>query len=274
MLARLRVSAPGRRHRGRRARVRRSDRSSGRAARASRPGAPRRGRCRCSWRCCLASAGWSARSRSGAWLAIARGRRGTALVLAACARACAAAAPARGPRCGRVPALAPAPGADRRWRRRSSRSPGLRRPRLAPARPGGLGLLCGWSSPRCSRASTLLFGPADGTSARDAWEASVTDAAADALYPLVSTPALAPVIVWGLFAVALPFLVRGRSLALDLPVRRSGRPGWPRARPRCSGLMAATSSPADARGATAGAVVGAIVAIAAAGAGTRAAPAG
>ncbi len=114
---------------------------------------------------------------------------------------------------------------------------------------------------------TLLFGLADGTSARDTWEGSVTDAAADALYPLVSTPALAPAVVWALFAFALPFLVRGRSLAVDL----AGAAIWAAGLAACQavlfGLMDGYVESPDARGATAGAVVGAIFAITAAGAG-------
>jgi eukaryotic-like serine/threonine-protein kinase len=62
----------------------------------------------------------------------------------------------------------------------------------------------------------LLFGSPDGTLARIHWEGSISAAASDALQPLVTTPALAPVVVWTVAAVVLPLVVRGRWLAVDL----------------------------------------------------------
>jgi eukaryotic-like serine/threonine-protein kinase len=62
----------------------------------------------------------------------------------------------------------------------------------------------------------LLFGSPDGTLARIHWEGSISAAASDALQPLVTTPALAPVVVWAVAAVVLPLVVRGRWLAVDL----------------------------------------------------------
>jgi hypothetical protein len=62
----------------------------------------------------------------------------------------------------------------------------------------------------------LLFGSPDGTMARSTWEGSISAAASDALGPLVTTPALAPALVWAAGAVALALVVRGRWLAVDL----------------------------------------------------------
>jgi eukaryotic-like serine/threonine-protein kinase len=62
----------------------------------------------------------------------------------------------------------------------------------------------------------LLFGSPDGTLPRGDWEGSISAAAADALQPLVTTPALAPLLAWVVVAIALPLVVRGRWLALDL----------------------------------------------------------
>ena len=62
----------------------------------------------------------------------------------------------------------------------------------------------------------LLFGSPDGTLPRDLWEGSVSAAASDALLPLVTTPALAPVLAWAAVAMALPLLIRGRWLAIDI----------------------------------------------------------
>jgi hypothetical protein len=63
--------------------------------------------------------------------------------------------------------------------------------------------------------SALLFGSPDGTLPRGDWEGSISAAAADALQPLATTPALAPVLAWAVVAIALALVVRGRWLALD-----------------------------------------------------------
>ena len=62
----------------------------------------------------------------------------------------------------------------------------------------------------------LLFGSPDGTLPRGDWEGSISAAAADALQPLATTPALAPALAWVAVAIALPVVVRGRWLAVDL----------------------------------------------------------
>jgi hypothetical protein len=61
----------------------------------------------------------------------------------------------------------------------------------------------------------LLFGSPDGTLARSTWEGSISAAASDALGPLVTTPALAPVLAWVAGAVVLAVVVRGRWLLVD-----------------------------------------------------------
>ena len=118
----------------------------------------------------------------------------------------------------------------------------------------------------------LLFGTADGTAPRADWEDSFSAAASDALYPLLSSPATAPIVIWVAFAVALPFVVRGRSLMLDL----LGASAWG------AGLVAAHAAAADfvassveldqARGAVGGAVLAGVVAVAAAAVGLAARP--
>ena len=62
----------------------------------------------------------------------------------------------------------------------------------------------------------LLFGAPVEVPAPAAWESSLAAAATEALPPFVSTPALAPALVWALFAALVPLVVRGRSLGLDL----------------------------------------------------------
>jgi hypothetical protein len=118
----------------------------------------------------------------------------------------------------------------------------------------------------------LLFGLADGTLPRADWEDSVSSAASDALVPLLSSPVIAPIVIWVALAVALPFVVRGRSLGLDL----LGASAW------AAALVAAHAAVADvvassveldqARGAVGGAILAVVVAVAAAAVGLAARP--
>ena len=110
---------------------------------------------------------------------------------------------------------------------------------------------------------TLLFGPPDGAAPLADWEGSVTDAAADALYPLVSTPALAPIVVWAAFAALLPLAVRGRSLALDLLRGGIWAAGLVAALRGLGELIGSELAAADPRGAVGGALLGLAAAIAA-----------
>ena len=112
---------------------------------------------------------------------------------------------------------------------------------------------------------TLLFGPADGSMPLRAWDGSLTHAAQDAIWPLLSTPVLLPAAAWAVLAAVLPLLVTGRSLTLDL----LGAFVW------AAGLVAAHQAIApvlgahDARGLAAGTVIAVVVAVAAAGSGLR-----
>jgi hypothetical protein len=107
----------------------------------------------------------------------------------------------------------------------------------------------------------LLFGPADGTVGRAEWQDSPIDAAGDALLPLLSSPALAPLFVWVAFAVVLPLLVRGRYGALDLMAAALWAAGLIAAQSATGDLLAATTELERARGAVAGACLAAAVAL-------------
>jgi hypothetical protein len=61
----------------------------------------------------------------------------------------------------------------------------------------------------------LLFGPATGVEPRGSWDGGASIAAGDVLSPTVSSGVLAIAVVWALFAAILPWLVRGRYLAVD-----------------------------------------------------------
>ena len=107
----------------------------------------------------------------------------------------------------------------------------------------------------------LLFGAADGTLERVRWEGSLVDAAGDALVPLVSSPALAPIVVWMAFAVALPFVVRGRWAAMDLLAGAAWAAGLVLAHGALGEMLAATTELERARGVVAGAALGGLVAV-------------
>ena len=118
----------------------------------------------------------------------------------------------------------------------------------------------------------LLFGIADGTSPRGDWEVSFGDAAGDALYPLLSSPATAPVLIWVALAVVLPFVVRGRSLALDLVAAAAWAALLVAAHSAAADLVAASVELDQARGAVGGAILAVVVAVAAAAVGLAARP--
>jgi hypothetical protein len=194
------------------------------------------------------------------WLASASaGTPGTALLLAASL----CAAPLMLPRAGMlwsVPALAPLLGAaglapayvalagfaSSAWRR---------------AALGAVGALWVLATEVLS-GDVLLFGRADGTLDRPLWEGSLSGVVTDAIYPTLSSPALAPIAVWAALAAVLPLVVRGRSLMFDL----IGAGAWAAvaviAHRGMGDLLVASTVRGDARGAVAGAVLGAALAVA------------
>lgn len=107
----------------------------------------------------------------------------------------------------------------------------------------------------------LLFGVANGTLARAEWESSAVAAGADALPGLVTTPALLPALVWGAFAMLLGAALRGRWSALDLLLAGAWAVGLVAAHGALADLLSATTELGRARGAPAGAALGALVAV-------------
>jgi hypothetical protein len=118
----------------------------------------------------------------------------------------------------------------------------------------------------------LLFGLPDGVAPRTEWEGSIQAAASDALYPLLSSPATAPAVIWVLLAVVLPLLVRGRSLFLDLLAAGTWAAALVAAHAALGDLLAASVELDQARGAVGGAILAAVVAVAAAALGLLARP--
>ena len=107
----------------------------------------------------------------------------------------------------------------------------------------------------------LLFGASDGTLPRGEWAGSFTSAAANALEPLLTTTALAPLVVWAAFAAVLPLAVRGRWIALDLTGAGLWTAGLIAAQVALGDVLAADVQLDQARGAVAGAVLAALVVV-------------
>jgi hypothetical protein len=114
---------------------------------------------------------------------------------------------------------------------------------------------------------TLLFGPAQGSTTRHEWERSIGAAADHVMLPLVKTPALLPALAWAGLAVALPVVVRARSLTLDL----LGAVLWTAAlvagHQAVGRVLVHSGQQLEAHGLAAGAVLAAVAAVAAAGSG-------
>ncbi|HZG48322.1 MAG TPA: hypothetical protein VEY90_02265, partial [Thermoleophilaceae bacterium] len=108
----------------------------------------------------------------------------------------------------------------------------------------------------------LLFGSPDGTTPRGEWEGSISAAVSDVLQPLATTPAPAPLFAWALFAAALPLLVRGRWLALDLVGAGLWALGLALALLALGDALAADVALAAPRGAVGGAVGAGLVVLA------------
>jgi len=109
----------------------------------------------------------------------------------------------------------------------------------------------------------LLYGAPVDAAPRSDWTRSVGGGASDALAPLATSPVLLGAVVWGLAAALLPLVVRGRSLASDV----AGAALWAAllvaAQRGVAELAASALGTADARGALAGAILGAVAAVAA-----------
>jgi hypothetical protein len=108
----------------------------------------------------------------------------------------------------------------------------------------------------------LLFGAPDGTSSFGVWDGSITHAAEDALWPLVSTPALLPALAWAALAALLGLLVAGRGLTLDLLGAFAWAGALLAAHVGLGRLLVATGGSEEARGLAAAAVLGVVLAVA------------
>jgi hypothetical protein len=187
-------------------------------------------------------------------------REGTALVLAAAA----ASVPLLLPRAGTLwslPALAPLLGAIALGPAYVAVAGSATAITLRRAALGAAGLL--WLAvAEALSGRDLLLGVGDGTLPRSDWEGSLGGAASDALQPLLSSGVLLLALVWGLFAAALPLLVRGRQLVLDALGAALWAAGLIAAQAAVADLVAGGTALDHVRGAAAGPILGALSAVA------------
>jgi len=105
--------------------------------------------------------------------------------------------------------------------------------------------------------NTLLYGPANGVHARATWHDSFSGAVEHAVVPTLTSAVLLPAVVFAAFSAALPLLVRGRPLAIELILGGAWAVGFVVALEAMGRLM----DGAAARGAVLGPLVGLAVAI-------------
>jgi eukaryotic-like serine/threonine-protein kinase len=109
----------------------------------------------------------------------------------------------------------------------------------------------------------LWLGPTPGTPSRAVWEGSVGVAAQHVLAPVLSVGVLLGAVLWAGAAVLLPWIVRGRSAALDVLAATVWSATLAAAAPALdSGLPAHAIDPSP-RGAVLAAIVGGVLAVAA-----------
>ncbi len=108
----------------------------------------------------------------------------------------------------------------------------------------------------------LLFGTPDAGAPRSAWEGSLTEAASGAVGPVLSSPELFTLLVWAALALVLPFALRGRRLGVDCVGAAIWAAGLMTAMAAVGDLTAGMAALDQPRGAVAGALVGAVVAVA------------
>ncbi len=151
---------------------------------------------------------------------------------------------------GAFPALAGQPG---RWRERAAIAAlgywwlTLAEP-FAAARSGG---------------RALWLGAPSGIPARAVWESSLSSSAVHVLAPMLSLGVLLGATLWAAGALVLPWIVRGRSAALDLVAAAAWSAALVAAAPALDAGLSAQGAYPVPRGAVLGAILGGMVAVAA-----------
>ncbi len=110
---------------------------------------------------------------------------------------------------------------------------------------------------------TLFYGRARGTAPAAVWEGSLHDAAAHVIAPLVQSGALACAGLWAAGAAVLPWLVRGRTAALDLVAATLWAAGMAAGASAIGHALGGAVPQPDPRGAALGAAAAVLLAVAA-----------
>ncbi len=109
----------------------------------------------------------------------------------------------------------------------------------------------------------LWLGQPAGTPARAAWESSLSATAAHVIAPLLVLGVLLGALLWGAGAVALPWVVRGRSAVLDVIAVTVWSAAIAATAPALDAGLTAHATHPSPRGAVLGAVLGGVIAVAA-----------
>jgi eukaryotic-like serine/threonine-protein kinase len=212
----------------------------------------------------LPRAGWivAAAVLTG-WLAGEAGQPGTALLIGAAA----VAIPPLLIRAGRawsLPFAAPIMGIAML----AGAYPALAGQARTPWRRAALGALGFWALALAEPVlhATLFYGRARGTLPPSAWQQSAPDAWRQAVEPLLRSGALACAGLWAAGALVLPWLVRGRSAALDLVAATMWAAGMAAGAAAIGHALHGTVLSPDPRGAAFGAAIAVLLAVAARGA--------
>ena len=111
--------------------------------------------------------------------------------------------------------------------------------------------------------ATLFYGAARGTAPAGSWEDSLHDTVAHVLTPLLSSGALACAGLWAAGAAVLPWLVRGRTAALDLVAATVWAAGLAAGAGAIGHALGGAVPRPDPRGAALGAAAAVLLAVAA-----------
>ncbi len=138
----------------------------------------------------------------------------------------------------------------------------------APLRRAALGALGVWWILLAEQIAgrSLLLGPLPGTPDAALWKGSAGNAAGDVVWPLIASGAPLLTLPWAAAALVLPLLVRGRRLSFDVVGVTAWTAGLAAATTAVAAGIAWPDGPPGVHGATAGPLIGALVALAAAGA--------
>jgi len=112
-------------------------------------------------------------------------------------------------------------------------------------------------------ARRLWLGPPHGTPPRSVWEGSLDTAAVHVIAPALTVGVLLGALLWALGAAVLPWIVRGRSAALDVVAATTWSAALVAAAQRLDAPINAAGGHPDPRGAILGGVLGGVIAVAA-----------